>query len=243
MCGDTLPFQMFPGIFSSIDSYSKKVTLSHYRQHGRVPAWFEGFGELGVPISIPGWSRFQVHDPETNVLLTGVPDEILRHPKHGLWIGDYKTARFTETQDELAPMYAAQLNCYGLIAARIGLGSVYGLGLLYYEPVTDVMDADRDLLVKNDCFLLKFSPKIKPVKLDPNLIPPLLRRAREICELSERPPRRPSCRDCCIMDTMVQGLVGAAVFLKNDLIRSLGFEHNKRDFRGAKRRTELAYDI
>src|SRR5205814_9298993 len=25
-CGDKLPFQIFPGIFASIDSYSKKVT-------------------------------------------------------------------------------------------------------------------------------------------------------------------------------------------------------------------------
>jgi len=72
-------------------------------------------------------------DPETNILLTGVPDEILRHPGRGLWIGDYKTARFTETQDALAPMYHIQLNCYGIIAPSIGLGSVYGLARISHR--------------------------------------------------------------------------------------------------------------
>src|SRR6266481_2060152 len=164
ICGDKLPYQIFPGIFSSIDSYSKKITLSHYHRYGRVPKWFKGFGELGVPIRVPGWSRFQMLDPETNILLTGVPDEILRHPEHGLWIGDYKTARFTDTQDTLAPMYQVQLNSYGVIAPKIGLGSVYGLGLLYYEPVTEVNDADRDFLIRDDSFFLEFSPKLKPIQ-------------------------------------------------------------------------------
>src|SRR6267142_3643771 len=114
-CGDRLPFQIFPGIFSSIDSYSKKVTTAHFRRHRRVPIWFNGFGELGEPVPVPGWSKFQMLDPETNILLTGVPDEVLRHPQRGTWIGDYKTARVTDTQDTLAAMYEVQLNCYALI--------------------------------------------------------------------------------------------------------------------------------
>src|SRR5437773_429818 len=127
-CGDKLPFQIFPGIFASIDSYSKKVTERHVAHRGRIPRWFDGLGEPGMPIPIPHWSKFNIVEPETNILLTGVPDEILGHPERGLWIGDYKCARFTKTQDELAPMYVTQLNAYAFIAARIGLGSVYGLG-------------------------------------------------------------------------------------------------------------------
>jgi hypothetical protein len=133
-CRGKLPYQIFPGIFASIDSYSKKVTMGHYRQYRRVPKWFDGFGELGVPIAVPGWSTFQLIDEETNIRLTGVPDEILRHPERGIWIGDYKTARFSDAQDALAPMYHVQLNSYALIAPKIGLGSVFGLGLLNHEP-------------------------------------------------------------------------------------------------------------
>src|SRR5271154_2726081 len=44
-CHDKFPFAIFPGIFASIDSYSKKVTAAHFATHGRVPLWFDGFGE------------------------------------------------------------------------------------------------------------------------------------------------------------------------------------------------------
>jgi hypothetical protein len=203
-CNDKLPFQIFPGIFASIDSYSKQVTMRHFRQHGRVPKWFDAFGELGAPIAVPGWSKFQMIDQETNIRLTGVPDEILLHPERGIWIGDYKTARFSNAQDTLTPMYQVQLNCYALIAPRIGLGSVYGLGLLYYEPVTELESSGRDFLIRDDCFFLEFSPKLKPVKLESHIIPPLLRRVREICNRSVCPAGRPSCRDCAMMETLVR---------------------------------------
>ena len=219
------------------------MTRSHYCQHGQVPKWFSGFGELGAPIPVPGWSKFQMLDPETNILLTGVPDEMLRHPEHGLWIGDYKTARFTDTQDALAPMYEVQLNCYGLIAPRIGLGSVYGLGILYYEPITDLTDEGFDFLIQDDCFFLKFWPKLKPVPLEPNIIPPLLRRVREICDLSESPAGRPGCRDCCILETLTQASRGASSSLEKDLIRSLNTQPFERRRKSAKPRNENAYDI
>ena len=155
-CRSKLPFQIFPGIFASIDSYSTRVTADYFRQHARVPKWFDGFGELGAPIRVPGWSKFCLVDNESNVLLTGVPDEILKHPKLGLWIGDYKTARLTDAQDELAPMYEVQLNCYALIAERIGLGTVYGLGLLYYEPITALREEDSGVMIRDDSFFCGF---------------------------------------------------------------------------------------
>jgi hypothetical protein len=204
-CREKLPYQTFPGIFSSIDSYSKRVTTSYFDRHGKVPKWFESLGELGRPIPVPGWSKFQTIDEETNIRLTGVPDEILRHPERGVWIGDYKTARFTETQDELAPMYHVQLNSYAFIAPRIGFRPVYALALLYYEPVTDAPEADREFLIKDDCFFLKFSPKLKPVKLEPDIVQPLLRKVREICDLAEAPAGRTDCHDCSKLETLIRG--------------------------------------
>ena len=186
-CGDRLPFQIFPGIFSSIDSYSKKVTMANFDLYGRVPRWFDGFGELGQPIVVPGGRKFQLFDQETNILLTGVPDEILRHPRHGIWIGDYKTARRTGNQDALAAMYEVQLNCYALIASRIGLGPVYGLGLLYYEPVTDIGAAGATSLIREEGFFLEFLPKLRPVTLQPHIVSPLLQKVRDICDLTECP--------------------------------------------------------
>jgi hypothetical protein len=34
-----LPFQIFPGIFSSIDSYSKRVIHSWFDKKGEAPPW------------------------------------------------------------------------------------------------------------------------------------------------------------------------------------------------------------
>jgi PD-(D/E)XK nuclease superfamily len=195
-CRDGLPFLNFPGIFSSIDSYSKKITAAYFDLHGRSPRWFDGFGELGQPIAVPGWRKFQLVDQETNIVLTGVPDEILRHNKRGLWIGDYKTARYTNNQDALAPMYEIQLNCYALIATEIGMGPVYGLGLLYYEPVTEIKAADSASLIGEASFFLEFSPKLRRVNLDTTRIPQLLRKVRDICDAEECPTGKPGCRDC-----------------------------------------------
>lgn len=153
--------------------------------HGRSPRWFDSFGELGFPIAVPGWRKFQLVDRGTNIILTGVPDEILHRTERGIWIGDYKTARYTGNQDALAPMYEIQLNCYALIAAEIGLGSVYGLGLLYYEPITEINAADSASLIEEDSFFLEFSPKLKSVKLDTSRISPLLRQVRNICDAQE----------------------------------------------------------
>lgn len=195
-CRGKLPFQIFSGIFSAIDSYSKTVTDGYFRRHARLPKWFEGFGELGAPIRVPGWSKFYMVDTESNILLSGVPDEILKHHKRGLWIGDYKTARFTQTQDELAPMYEIQLNGYALIAEAIGMGSVYGLGLLYYEPITVFEEEDRDFLIRDDSFFLRFAPRLKPVKMDLARIPPLLHTVREICDIPQCPAGRAGCVEC-----------------------------------------------
>ncbi len=74
--GDKLPYQNFPGIFSSIDSYSKRVTNVYYQKTDVVPSWFASFGELVRPVKTPHHSKFRVVDEETEILLTGVPDEI-----------------------------------------------------------------------------------------------------------------------------------------------------------------------
>ena len=212
-CGNRLPFEKFPGIFSSIDSYSKKITMSYFHRYGRVPKWFDGFGELGTPIRVPHWSKFGILDEETNIRLVGVPDEVLRHPNRGLWIGDYKTAKYTQCQDALFPMYEVQLNCYAIIAPRVGLGSVYGVGILYYEPrVTDIEDRERDNLIKDDCFFMQFAPKLKPVRLDSSIVFPLLKTAREIYDSDEIPQDRPGCADCLSLETLKKGLAKHSSF-------------------------------
>lgn len=203
-CGEKLPFQIFPGIFSSLDSYQKKVTNLHFTKHRFIPNWFDGFGKLGQPISVPHHSKFRIVDKKTNILLTGVPDEILRGTNGSLFIGDYKTARYTGNQDDLLPMYVTQLNSYAVIAERIGLGRVTGLGLIYYEPATDIGVSDIDSVTDDDGFSMRFVAKLLPIKLQPKSIPPLLRRVRNICDRPTAPAGREGCEDCERLEQLVE---------------------------------------
>jgi hypothetical protein len=203
-CQQHLPFQFFPGIFSSIDSYSKRITNSHYEKDGRLPKWFDALGELGQPIAVPHHSKFNFMDSTTGILLTGAPDEMFRRRDASLFIADYKTARLTEHQDALQGLYAVQLNSYGYVAEKIGMGKVTGLGLIYYEPETALTVADVDAVIQDSGFSMRFIAKVLPVELNPNSIPPLLARVRKIYDLPYASAGRPGCRDCRLLDGLVE---------------------------------------
>jgi hypothetical protein len=202
-CSYKLPYQIFPGIFSSIDSYTKKITNMHYQQHQRVPDWFGGFGSPGEPMKVPHYSKFSVIDAETNVLLTGVPDEILHKSDGSYFIVDYKTAKFTGTQDQLLPMYEVQLNAYAYIGERVGFKPISGLGLLYYEPQTGISIDEVDSFILDDGFCMNFSGKLLPIELKPDNVPALLKRVREIYELSQTPGGVEGCKNCELLNTLL----------------------------------------
>src|ERR1017187_4198055 len=95
-------------------------------------------------------------------------------------IVDYKTAKFTQHQDELFPMYEVQLNAYAAIGEQKGLAPVSGLALVYTEPVTDDNTAKKDAYQNDSGFLMEFSARVRRVDLAPHAIPPLLAKVREI---------------------------------------------------------------
>ncbi len=96
---------------------------------------------------------------------------------------DYKTARFTQTRDELFPAYEVQLNAYVYVANRVGLGPVGGLSLIYMEPQSDSVS----ILEKRPT--LKFEAKLVHVKQMPDrLIPPLFKSLRHLYAKTS-PPR------------------------------------------------------
>jgi hypothetical protein len=201
-----LPFQIFPGIFSSIDSYSKKITAGYYESHRELVHWFAEQGLAGRPVKVPHHSKFNILDEDTGVLLTGMPDEILRLTDGSFAILDYKTARFTGHQDSLMPMYTVQLNAYAFIGQRLEYHPVSRLMLIYYEPVTDVTAREVDLLVHDHGFQMSFSGKPLDILLDAGSIPALLRKAREIIELPAAPAGTADCADCRAVDEIVAKL-------------------------------------
>jgi hypothetical protein len=202
-----LPYQIFPGIFSTIDSYNKKLTTFHFNRYGVLPGFFKQFNITGLPEKVPSFHHFQIHDTEHDVLLTGVPDEIIREPGDTFYIVDYKTARYTKGQDKLLPLYGVQLNAYAYIGERVGFQPVRGLGLLYFEPRTDISEKTVSNYLSDDGFNMTFKGSFHPVVLDREIIPPLLERVRELYEVTQCPPGRTGCKDCESLDHLI-GFIG-----------------------------------
>jgi hypothetical protein len=192
-----LPFGgPFPGIFSSLDSYSKKVVHASFDRHGTPPSWLAPLGSFTSYIPPPAPQKFFIDDDATGIRLTGTPDGILVRADGRKVIVDYKTAKHTEAQDELRPIYEVQLNGYARIAEARGLGPVDRLALVYTEPITDGPPGLFESARTEEGFVMGFRATLEDVPLDPDLLPPLMRRAREIYD-APRPPRRsPGCEDC-----------------------------------------------
>ena len=203
---DKIPYQIFPGIFSSIDSYNKRVVHSWIEKHGGRPPWLDGLGEVVAYREPPHFSKFNIVDDEYNILLTGSPDGVFVRGDKSHLIVDYKTAKFTGAQDKLLPMYDAQLNAYALIGEQRGLAPVSGLALIYMEPKTGDEVASRDENHREDGFIMGFSANIFTVTLAPTKLRPLLAKTREIYELTSPPVGRAGCKDCPLVDQLV-GLV------------------------------------
>lgn len=196
-CGWKAPFAPFPGIFSTIDSHTKKVVGAYFAKHGRLPEWLPS---LGTPIESPSWRKFSWLDPATNILLVGAPDEMTRLADGTLSILDYKCAKKTATADLLAPVYQVQLNGYALIAERLGMGQVSRLALVYGEPMAE---ADSTLCSERG-YAMRFVATIVPVQLQPEIIPPLLARARRICDEPRAPSGRDGCEDCRRLNGLIK---------------------------------------
>ncbi len=198
-----LPYQIFPGIFNSIDAYGKKLVQGWFDRHGSAPPWLSRVGDVRSYINPPHFSKFNVLHRETSILLTGSPDGILVLSDNSRLIVDYKTAKFTEHQDELFPMYEVQLNAYAYIGERCGFSPISGLALIYTEPVTDAAAAARDANMTREGFMMGFSSHIVPVRMSLDVIPTLLGKVRLILDCARPPESRQGCEDCRLLENLV----------------------------------------
>lgn len=194
------PPSPFPGIFSSIDSYSKRVLQAFLDRHQRVPHWFERFGLNGSPLQSPHFMWFKIPVLDGRLTLRGVPDEVLLLPNGALAIVDYKTARFKET-DSLRPLYEVQLNVYARIAENLRVDKpehpyprpVETLGLIYYDPITEV---DRTDKLQTDGFLMEFRAHWSAVPRRDEWVNALVEQAWTILSRPTPPLAREDCKVC-----------------------------------------------
>lgn len=197
---------LFPGIFSSIDKYTKLIVKWWFDQHGSPPDWLSGFGKIKEYRDGPHYSSFQVYDKQTSVLLTGNPDGLLVLADDSYVIVDYKTARKTETQDELFPMYEVQLNAYAYIGERCGISPVSALSLIYMEPVTEGRTAITSRHVTPKGFLMGFSATAVSVPLNTRQIPKLLREVHKLSVMKYPPKAQAGCERCASLIELMKTL-------------------------------------
>lgn len=180
-----LPWQIFPGIFMSIDAYTKKAIHAWFDQTGSMPPWIPELSDVTGYLKAPHWSKFKRFDPTTGITLSGGVDDYFETADGAHIIPDYKTAKFTANQDKLLPIYIGQLNGYRWIDEGLG-HKVHSMPLIYFEPVTDAESCIPEIF-HGSGFHMKFSAKVMQVEKDDDLIPDLLGKAAEII-FEEKPP-------------------------------------------------------
>lgn len=180
------PPGIFPGIFSTIDALTKKSVKRSLSENNRLPGWLAvanavrrvDFPRICLPmLEFGGW------------ILTGDPDEVLELADGSFQVLDYKTAKFTNTQDALLPMYETQLNVYARALPAYGVKPISKLSLLYCEPKEE-LDSDA-------YFRLSFIVQELELKLRPEIVPELLRKARAILDEAAPPIPRVHCQGIC----------------------------------------------
>jgi len=198
-----LPYQIFPGIFSSIDSYTKKMIHCHFDEGKCSPAWLSELGDLTGYVNPPHYTKFQIIDPASDVTLWGTPDGIFKAADGSHIIVDYKTAKFTGSQDRLMPVYQVQLNAYAVIGEQCGLHPVSRLALIYMEPVTDGKETFFMSNHRKYGFDMGFAATVHDINLEPGLITTLLAQAKEIYEMPVPPGGRTECKECASLENLI----------------------------------------
>ncbi len=185
-----LPYQRFPGIFSTIDAFTKKIVHAWIDRDAYVDV-LNKYGVTGYQ-KAPHWSKFKT-ETKYGITLSGAVDDVWICDG-GIVIPDYKTAKFTANADKLLPMYKTQLNGYAKIAEAIGLGKVLAIPLIYMEPQTGDSEVIKNSY-KDYEWDMTFQPRILELGLDAGSIDQLLERARILYD-SRIPDPAEGCKDC-----------------------------------------------
>jgi hypothetical protein len=195
-----LPWQTFPGIFSSIDSFTKHCI--HYMiDNGPTPAWMMEIGNVAKYQPVPHWSKNTFFDPKSQITLHGAPDDLLVLADGTLAIPDYKTQRWTDNQDKLYSLYAVQSNVYNILMTQDTKVDAK-LFLVYMEPDTAAGSACNNIITNG--FSMCFNAKVVPVEVDKGMVRGSLTLTREIYELEKPPESRSGCKDCQMLENVIE---------------------------------------
>lgn len=192
-----LPWQIFPGIFSSIDAYTKKVVHHVFDETGQPPAWIPEISDAVRYLKALHWSKFFRKDEKTGIVVSGMVDDLFECDDKSRIIPDYKTAKYTKNQDKLLPIYDGQLNFYAWIEEGFGHTVRPDLPLIYCEPITVPGEKSTD----GEGFYMPFATKAVIIKKDEQVVRDLLDRAAEIV-FGPIPEINEDCKDCMALENI-----------------------------------------
>lgn len=194
-----LPWQIFPGIFSSLDAYQKKAVHHIIDSKSGLPAWLDIMGPIEAYDKTPHWSKFKADFDEFGITLNGTMDDVFKLKTGTYVIPDYKTAKYTANQDKLLPMYQIQLNGYKEISEKASIYTpIEKLFLVYFEPFTDSAEG----MTHEDGFEMSFHAKTVPMEIDQNKLYAAMEKTRKIYELLWPPDGKEGCKDCMALDAI-----------------------------------------
>jgi CRISPR/Cas system-associated exonuclease Cas4 (RecB family) len=197
-----LPYQMgFPGIFSSIDAYTKNIIEKYFEREGTFPGWLKELGDVERLVDVKS-SEFKV--VKEGITLSGIPDLVFQRHDGTYSIVDYKTAKYTGNQDALMPIYQIQLNGYAYIAEALGHKPVRDLYLVYFEP--PYKEGYGTLAKKHttrEGFEMPFKPMIHRIKKDTQEVEKLLKKADSIYSMDKPPKGLNGCKDCIRLEGLM----------------------------------------
>jgi hypothetical protein len=197
--GFNAPWGIFPGIFSTIDSFSKGISTIQIKAGTRAK-WMSKCGSIKEQLPCPHWSKFSYKDQTSGMTLRGSPDELFRLEDGTIAILDYKTSKFTDHQDDLLPMYQTQLGAYKWLAKQTGLGDTSLTALVYFEP--DPAGAVQERIVESG-FQMQFNAHVLPVETNVDEVLALLKSAKELVSLDVPPASQEKCKDCATIEKIV----------------------------------------
>jgi len=194
-----LPWQIFPGIFSSIDAYTKKTVHNYFDIHGQAPPWLPELKDAKRYLKVPWHTKFFRKDPVTGITVSGIMDDLFEFEDGSHMIPDYKTAKFTKNADKLIPIYDTQLNGYAYIEEGFGHEVREELPLYYCEPITDP-DIKR---IEDAGFNMGFSVHTVIIQKNTDKIPELLQRVHDILS-GDIPDAKEGCKNCNSLDEIIK---------------------------------------
>jgi len=200
-----LPFQIFPGIFSSIDAYTKRAVHAYFDLFQAPPPWIPEIADAKTYLKVPHWSKFHRFDEKTGITVSGAMDDLFECHDGSHIIPDYKTAKFTANADKLFPLYQGQLNSYRWVHEGAG-HEVCSLPLVYCEPVTDAEACTKEIFTSAG-FVMAFSVKTILIDIDDDLVYNLLEKARSIIDMINPPNQAEGCKDCESLDDLIDTLI------------------------------------